>query len=136
MRVRAAKRHRSECPEEIRAFIPGDGAYVTIGKEYEVHCLSIFKGLVDLQIVDDLGYPAWYPLVLFEVTDGTLPNDWQCRCFTNNEAPGGASMAIGPEFVVKDEASLQAMIELDADQVDRFWKRVDSLQATNTALQD
>jgi len=129
MRVRAIKRQRSECPEEVRPFIPGDGACITIGKEYDVHCISQFKGLVDLQIVDDLGYPAWYPLVLFEVTDGTLPSDWQCRCSTSDEEQRGVSMAIGPEFVVKDEASIQAMIELDAEQVDRFWKRVDSLTA-------
>lgn len=136
MRVRATKRQRNECPEEVRAFIPGDGARVTIGKEYEVHCISVFNGFVDLQIVDDLGYPSWCPLVLFELTHGKLPADWQSSSTLDSDSRGGASMAIGPEFVVKDEASIQAMMELDADQIDRFWKRVDSLQAANAALQD
>ena len=134
MRVRATKRQRGECPEEVRAFIPADGAYVTIGKEYEVHCLLMFNGLVDLQIVDDLGYPAWYPAVLFEVTDVHLPDDWQCRFSTNNETHGGVAMAIGPEFIVKDEASIQAMIELESDQVDRFWKRIERLSSKNEHL--
>jgi hypothetical protein len=30
---------------------------------------------------------------------------------------------------VKDEGTLADMIQLDADQVDRFWKRLDALRA-------
>ncbi len=36
-------------------------------------------------------------------------------------------MVIGPEFVARDQAAYRAMVELEADQVGRFWKRVDLL---------
>ncbi len=123
MIVCAILRLRDECDEEVRQFIPAEGVAITIGNEYEVHCVSFFNDLLEYQIVDDLGYPTWCPHVLFNVTDRRLPTDWQINCSTNDRR---VSFAIGPEFVVQNEASIQAMIELDADQVDRFWRRLDS----------
>lgn len=126
MKVRAIRRQRSECPDEARRFIPGDGAFVTIGEEYPVYALSVFDGVVALQIVDDLRCPAWYPFVLFELLDHELPRDWQCALFPHDDLRGCA-MVIGPEFVARDQAAYRAMVELEADQVGRFWKRVDLL---------
>ena len=126
MRVRATKRERDECLDEVRLFIPGDGASVTVGKVYEVHAISVFGGNVLVQIVDDLRFPVWYPSVLFEVVNRDLPSDWQCNSFAQISMQKHI-VVFGPEFVVQNEAAYNAMVELDADQVDLFWKRVDLL---------
>ncbi|MBR9803381.1 hypothetical protein GYB59_17580 [bacterium] len=143
MRIRATKRHRSEIAEPFRPFIP-DPANVTIGKDYEVHGIVFYNwgeylqpqqfvqmpGIADLQIVDDLGYPAWYPCCLFEIVDGAFPSDWQSNLFSHNDIQG-PMVVIGPEFLVRSEEAYQAMVELDADQVDRFWKRLDSVSTAD-----
>jgi hypothetical protein len=74
--------------------------------------------------VDDLGYPSWRHNWLFDVVDTTVPKDWICNVL--HEEP---VLLLGPEFVARDEASYGAMIELEADQVDRFWKRPDALRS-------
>lgn len=35
---------------------------------------------------------------------------------------------LGPEFIVRDAESRDAMVELEADQVDLFWKRIDAIE--------
>ena len=46
-------------------------------------------------------------------------------------------MIIGPDFIAKDKESYIAMVELQADQVDRFWKRIDALEkASNGGDED
>lgn len=139
MKVRATKRHRSEVAEHLRCLFQ-DPARVTIGSVYDVHAIVFYNwvwyfqphhpvqmpGSAELQLIDDLGYPSWYPSVLFEVVDGKLPSDWKCNVFPHNDMQGPV-MVIGPDFLVQNEAAYTAMVELEADQVDRFWKRVDSL---------
>lgn len=125
MKIRAREIGTFNCPPEIEPYLGQGQTFVTAGKEYEVQSISLFNGIVSLQIVDDIDYPAWYPFVLFEIVEGSLPSDWQCRLFPNNDITG-VTMILGPEFIVKDEAAYEAMVELDPDQVDRFWKRVNA----------
>jgi hypothetical protein len=35
---------------------------------------------------------------------------------------------LGPEFIVKDGDSLDAMVLLEADPVDLFWKRIEAIE--------
>ncbi len=42
------------------------------------------------------------------------------------------ALLLGPDFVAKDQAAHASMAELEADQVDRFWKRIESLRANET----
>lgn len=35
-------------------------------------------------------------------------------------------MILGPSFVARHEASYSSMVELDPEQVDRFWQRVEA----------
>lgn len=126
MRVRARKVQAADFPLNIRWYMGDNQTFVTHPNEYDVHAMALFDGLLFLQIVDDIRFPAWVPFVLFEVLDGTMPKDWKCNTFPQNGA-NGLVMLVGPEFVVRDEQSYQGMVELNADQVDRFWKRIDSL---------
>jgi hypothetical protein len=125
MRARARPAGRIQIPPKIEPYTRQ--RFVTAGKEYEIHAIQVNSdGVPFFQFVDDLGYPAWQPYLLFDVMDTSLPGDWHCNAFSDCE--GGTLLAIGPDFVVKDETVLADMVQLDADQVDRFWKRVDSLE--------
>jgi hypothetical protein len=125
MRVRPVTIQAVDIPPNIEPFTRQ--RFITVGKEYAVHAVAVLtNGVAFLQFVDDLGYPAWQPYILFEVVDMSLPADWRCNCLKTRD--GGNAMFLGPDFVVRDEQSYQAMVELDADQVDRFWKRIDSLR--------
>jgi hypothetical protein len=109
--------------------------FVTAGREYDVHAISLFDGILHLQIVDDLRYPAWYPSLIFDVTDGLLPADWKCKLFSQSSG-NGLVMLLGPDFVIRDEESYASMVELDADQVDRFWKRIQKMESEKSDFQD
>ena len=126
MRVRARNVQAGDCSPRIRAFIGENQRFLTPPNEYEVHAMSLFDGFLFLQIVNDIRFPAWLPFVLFEEIDGTIPSDWKCTFFPRN-SERGLLMLLGPDFIVRDEKSYQEMVELDAEQVDRFWKRIDLL---------
>lgn len=101
--------------------------FVTAGKEYDVHAIQVYEGITFVQFIDDIGYPAWQPSALFDVVDTSIPVDWHCNIFHRGEC--AEVLAAGPDFLVKDYTALTEMIQLDADQVDRFWRRGDALTA-------
>jgi hypothetical protein len=109
-----------DCPPNIRAYL--GQSFVTKGKCYEVYAVSVYDGVALVQIIDDIGLPSWRPGWLFDVSDPSIPNDWIC-----NVLHGHLSLVLGPEFVAKNEDAYGEMVELDADQVDRFWKRVKAI---------
>jgi len=121
MRVAARKVNWSECPADIAPYTKESQTFLTVGREYEVHAVAVFKGSVALQVIDDLRYPAWEASWLFEILDKTVPGDWICSVFEDEPI-----LVLGPEFIAKDRTSYGAMVDLEADQVDRFWKRVGS----------
>jgi hypothetical protein len=126
MRVRARKIQANELSPRIQGYIGQNQQFLTHANEYEVHAMSFFDGLLFLQIIDDTRFPAWVPSSLFEQADTSIPSDWKCTMFPRSTEKG-ILMLLGPDFIVRDEKSYQEMVELDADQVDRFWKRIDSL---------
>jgi len=124
MRALARRVDWNHIPPEIASYTKESQTFLTVGREYEVHAAVVFKGLIILQIIDDLRYPSWEASWLFDVVDSSVPSDWVCNFL--HEEP---SMLLGPWFVAKDEESYGAMVELEAEQVDRFWKRVESLRS-------
>jgi hypothetical protein len=56
------------------------------------------------------------------VVDAALPSDWIGNVF--REEP---SVVAGPDFVAKDQSAYRRVVELEAHEVDLFWKRVDAL---------
>ena len=123
MRIVARDVNWERCPEEFAPYTNKSQTFLTIGQEYEVYAVAIFKGLTSLLIVNDVRYPSWEKGWLFDVVDSSVSPDWICSLF--HDEP---SMVLGPEFIARDEASYGAMVELEADAVDLFWKRVDSLR--------
>lgn len=108
---------------------PSRNANEAIGycREYAI---AVFGGFPSLQVVNDLGCPSWEASWLFDVVDGAVPSDWSCNLL--HDEP---SFLLGAEFITRDEQAYRAMVELDADQVDRFWKRVRDLEP-NTVVNE
>ena len=120
MRAVVRKVNWSECPSGIARYTKQGQTFLTVGREYEVQALAVFNGFPALQVVDDLRQPSWEAGWLFDVVDTSVPEDWICNVF--QEEP---LLVLGPEFIARDRVSYGAMVELEADQVDRFWKRLE-----------
>jgi len=121
MRAVARQIEVGSLPESIAKFAPPGQVFLTAGRQYDVHAIAVFEGQPSLLVVDDLRNPAWYPAWLFEVVDTALPPDWICNVFREEPA-----LVVGPDFVASDLAAYEGMVELAADRVDLFWKRVGS----------
>ncbi len=92
---------------------------VAAGKDYEVHAIAVFEGLVMMQVVDDLGIPEWNPAWLFDVIDSGIPGDWIVSAFRDDP-----SLVLGPDFIARDLEGYASMVELESEQVKRFWNRI------------
>lgn len=122
MRVRVIYASTDGCPHHVLPYLAAN-VPVTLEREYEVHAATVFDGVCLLLIIDDLGYPSWQPVWLFRVIDTAMPPDWICNCF--NES----NITLGPRFIAQNEESYSGMVELESEQVVRFWNRVDELSA-------
>jgi hypothetical protein len=110
--------------------MPGQ-VFVTSGVAYDVHALTVFEGQTLLQIVNDVGYPAWLPGWLFDIVDRTLAQDWIVNLFESEP-----TLVMGPEFLAKDLASYIAMVELQTAQVEEFWQRLRRLRPAESAADE
>ena len=119
MRARARAFDVTAIPAKIRPYLTQH--FVTPESEYNVYALSVFEGLVMIQIVNDVGFPAWRPAWAFDFVDRSLPDDWMCSVFA--EEP---SLVLGPAFIAASVKDYEAMAELEADKVHQFWQRVRS----------
>ena len=102
MRIITRKFELADCPAGIRRYT--GQSFVTVGKEYAVYAMVSFKSVLLAQIVDDLGYPSWLPLWLFDVSDNSVPSDWVC-CVSREEE----MCVLGPEFIAGDRRKYRAM---------------------------
>jgi hypothetical protein len=107
------------CPSEAVFATPAQ-VFLSTGKEYDVHAVSVYNGIVFLQIVDDGQMPELLPRSLFEVVDSSVPDDWICNAFPE----GPVQLLLGPAFFADSPASYDGMIDRDAKQVGAFWQRV------------
>ena len=121
MRAQARQVDLTGCPPGVARFATPGQVFVTIGQQYEVFALAVYEGCPLFQIVDDLRYPAWLPSWLFDVVDPALPLDWIGGVFRDEP-----SFVAGPDFVAKDQSAYGRMVELEAYEVDLFWKRVEA----------
>lgn len=120
MKVKMVRPKTERRPPELVARLPEGQTFITLGKEYEVHAMSLFKGQLNVQIIDDLRRINWYPAWFFETFDSSVPSDWICNLF-NSEL----SMVIGPKFLAESIESCSSMVQLDDDLVQKFWRRLD-----------
>src|SRR5882672_7751893 len=120
MRVTATRDTFDECPPCIAAAgCATSKPHISVGQQYEVHAVSIVRGVVLFQILDDLQAITWLPASLFETCDSSVPQDWICNWFATDP-----QMVLGPEFVASSQASCQKMVALDPASVAAFRSRL------------
>lgn len=119
MRIKA-KSHVKEIAGQNK--LSTEQIFLSSDKEYVVFASVLFEGITLLQIIDDIGYPAWYPANLFEVVDTYIPSDW-----IFNIIEGESIYIIGPSYIAKNLTSYEAMVNLEPEAVKMFWTYVESL---------
>ncbi len=130
MRVRAIRDKFIGGPPQIAAVgSPETDTFVTLGKEYEVYAMSLYQGVLWLQIVNDVEIIHWHPAWFFEIRDSSLPQDWICNLFE-----GDVAMVIGPTFIASDISSYVRMVELDMKMVEQFRSRIDNSYSRDDCL--
>jgi hypothetical protein len=118
VRVRARQKDYATAPGAVRPYL--GQTLITPGRDYEVYAAAVFEGVVVTQVIDDGGLPGWKPGWLFEVVDQTVPVDWICSIFRDEP-----SLILGPAFVAGSVDQYNAMVELEPEQVETFWKHVE-----------
>jgi hypothetical protein len=118
MRVEFRNPDMSECPVRLERYASDPN--VTPEREYEVHAISVYEGVVAFLVINDLDIPAWLPAWLFRVTDRSLPSDWIC-----NSLPDWPELLAGPTFIADSQEAYAGMVELDSAQVGRLRQRAE-----------
>lgn len=112
-----------EAPDSLRkeGYAPESHVEVTVHKTYEVHAMSVWRGIAAVLIADDYEVPRFLPAWLFRTVDATIPEDWICNLFHSE-----LSLVIGPAFISGSEDEYNRMVESELDQTTRFYRRLDS----------
>ncbi len=122
MRVSAIKDSLDQCPPAVAGVgSAASKAHISLGKQYQVHAVSIVRGVVLFQIIDDSQAITWLPAWLFETSDSSVPKDWICNWFATDP-----QMVLGAEFVASSQASYHKMVALDPVSVAAFRSRLAS----------
>lgn len=120
MRARFHKPDLLNCSENELKFLSPSQMFFSMGKEYEVHAVSVYDGTTFLLLVDDLETPAFHPRFAFETTDSSVPGDWICNVFSG----GPIQLVLGPEFIAKDQEAYNAMVDQEMAPVNALWRRI------------
>lgn len=129
MRAVARSVDYASCPPAVAMYANPEQVHLKPGSDYTVHALAVFGEITHFQVVDELGYPSWKPSWLFDLSDPTLPEDWVCGVFPD----GDPQLILGPAFLARDHDAYSRMVEMDAEQVRRFWERLDRLREEETS---
>ncbi|GGK42977.1 hypothetical protein [Nocardia camponoti] len=63
-------------PEEPDKFPPGYQYPLAQRGVYSVRSMALMGRLLTVLVVDEQGWPKWYPIQLFEIADPRLPESW------------------------------------------------------------
>ena len=97
---------------------------VTVGKEYRVMGLMIGNGSNCLYyLIDDDDHIWWYPYMLFDISDNSLPNNWYIRLIDKNDLLLDIYYLSGFDELCNDADYYRALIEREAHAVDAYYKR-------------
>lgn len=121
MRVKGRRIELQRLPAEVAVYATPGQVFVSPGKEYVVYTVSVYDNITFVQVVDDKHTPIFLPRTIFEVTDATVPTDWICTVL----AEGPVQLILGPPHVAIDVDAYTSMVDQDASQVERFWRRID-----------
>jgi hypothetical protein len=120
MRARWRGPITDELPVGEARFVAPRQIFLSLGTDYEVHAVSVYDGIVFLQVIDDLNTPVLHPRVLFDIVDPSIPHDWICNTFP----AGPVQLVQGPTYVAASLEAYDAMVDQAEPAVTAFWNRV------------
>src|SRR3569623_317575 len=121
-----------EVPLSEAGFVVPSQVFLTLMKEYEVHGVSVYKGVTFVLLIDDTNTPAFFHRAYVEVVDSEVPNDWICNVFPDDPV----QCVLGPSFMAKDLESYEGVVDLQATQMELFWNRGVGMKKKDSATQD
>lgn len=122
MKVRAIRNSFVDAPPHVaKKGFPRTQTHLTVGKEYDVYAMSFYEGCLSLLVIADHGHESFRPSWFFEIVERTLPADWQVNLFDDGNYLQGL---IGPEFIVRDGESYDALINEEPKAVEKMLKYV------------
>jgi hypothetical protein len=122
MKVRAIRNSYADAPPHVlRGASSRTQTHLTVGKEYEVYTISFYQGCLYLLVIVDHGDESFRPSWFFEIVDRTVPKDWQVNLFDDGDLLQGL---VGPEFIVRDGESYNALVEMEPEAVEKMVKYV------------
>jgi hypothetical protein len=83
--------------------------HVTIGREYAVFSVAVYRGATMLLLSDDSNLPNWYPVDLFSISDARVPQDWLSAAYAGTG--DHLQFLIGYERIVSDESHYDGLLE-------------------------
>lgn len=120
MRVVSKNFDPSGLTEVEVSFYSRSQTFLTVGAEYEVHAVSVYKGVVFVLIFDDLSTPTFYPSYLFFSSDFEIPSGW----IINFLGVEGVSMVAGYDFMAKSLDSYNDIVDQRLDSVRMLVERI------------
>ncbi|MDT7726628.1 MAG: hypothetical protein QOI21_3204 [Actinomycetota bacterium] len=97
--------------------------HVSVGRTYEVYAMTLYKKGITVLVLDDVRQPNWYPVELFEVVGGDLPDDWKFA--RRGEGEHGTEAIFGYPELVDDESHLESLVGLKKRALEVFSVQVE-----------
>ena len=99
-------------------------AEIEIGKEYRVMGLMMTRHSNCLYyLIDDDGRPWWYPYMLFDISDNSLPSNWYIMLIDKSIPYIDVYYLSGFYELCNDDDYYDALNERKAGTVDTYFKR-------------
>lgn len=97
---------------------------VTVGRDYAVYAITVFKGNTWYYVLNDDGhqYPVWQLAQLFDVVDPTIPESWEYGFVQPDNAEPGFPLISFPEWA-QDHYFYERLVDGDQATADIFARR-------------
>jgi hypothetical protein len=136
MRVKCVSNRGKDLPQKlIDSFMafPESEFNLTIGNEYTVYAISIWRNSINYLIVtDDAIDPSWEFADLFYVVDHKLPSSWYFQYFENIEGDKrmkGLMALWGFNELIENKEFYINLLEVEPLEVAIFNKRKEEIDA-------
>lgn len=94
---------------------------LSVGKEYPVYGMALWRGHLLLLLCDENGLPNWYPTEIFDISDAEMPFGWKFAYFLE---PDSLLQALwGYDELITTKGHYDALLERDEDALRIFFQQ-------------
>lgn len=114
----SANTGKALAPRYLVGNTPESVFHVTVGRDYEVFAIAVYRGAPLLLLSDDNGLPNWYPVDLFSISDPRVSVDWLAASYPDNAT--GLQFLLGYGQLISDESHYDALLERSPEAMEVF----------------